>query len=53
MKHLAAYVLCVIGGNAKPTADDLIRVLSSVRARYNRERIDRLLSLMKGLLFLN
>ncbi len=30
MKYLASYALCVLGGNANPTADDVKKVLDSV-----------------------
>lgn len=30
MRHFAAYLMCVLGGNASPTPHDVRRVLSSV-----------------------
>ncbi|KAH9660051.1 60s acidic ribosomal protein p2 [Citrus sinensis] len=48
MKVIAAYLLAVLGGNAKPSADDLKNILGSVGAEADDERIEFLLSEVKG-----
>lgn len=29
MKHIAAYLLCVVGGNASPSAEDVANVITA------------------------
>ena len=48
MKHLAAYLLLVAGGNAHPTADDLKKVLASVGVEVDESRVSALLKAMEG-----
>ncbi|KAL9413356.1 hypothetical protein AB3S75_041933 [Citrus x aurantiifolia] len=48
MKVIAAYLLAVLGGNANPSADDLKNILGSVGAEADDERIEFLLSEVKG-----
>ncbi|KAL3850320.1 hypothetical protein ACJIZ3_012202 [Penstemon smallii] len=48
MKILAAYLLAVLGGNSSPSADDLKHILGSVGAEADEERIDLLLTQVKG-----
>lgn len=48
MKHLAAYLLCQIGGNASPAASDIKTVLSSVGIDGDDERITSLLKELHG-----
>ncbi|KAF7141782.1 hypothetical protein RHSIM_Rhsim06G0038600 [Rhododendron simsii] len=48
MKVVAAYLLAVLGGNASPCADDLKDILGSVGAEADDERIELLLSEVKG-----
>lgn len=48
MKHLAAYLLCQIGGNASPAASDIKTVLSSVGIDGDDERIASLLKELHG-----
>ncbi|KAK9175614.1 hypothetical protein WN944_027621 [Citrus x changshan-huyou] len=48
MKVIAAYLLAVLGGNANPSADDLQNILGSVGAEADDERIEFLLSEVKG-----
>lgn len=48
MKVIAAYLLAVLGGNASPCADDLKNILGSVGAEADDERIEMLLSEVKG-----
>jgi ribosomal protein L12E/L44/L45/RPP1/RPP2 len=48
MKHLAAYLLLVLGGNESPSADDVTNALSSVGVEADSETLDRLLADMEG-----
>ncbi|XP_038891319.1 60S acidic ribosomal protein P2-2-like [Benincasa hispida] len=48
MKIVAAYLLAVLGGNSSPSAKDLKDILGSVGAEIDEERIELLLSNVKG-----
>lgn len=48
MKHLAAYLLLVLGGNNSPTAKDIKNVLDSVGIEADDDRIKKLLGEVKG-----
>ncbi|CAK7275492.1 60S acidic ribosomal protein P2 [Sporothrix epigloea] len=48
MKHLAAYLLLTLGGNASPSAADIKTVLESVGIEADDERLSTLLSELKG-----
>ena len=48
MKHLAAYLLLGLGGNTSPSADDIKGVLDSVGIEADDERLDKLISELKG-----
>ncbi|KAL4063106.1 ribosomal protein 60S [Scleroderma citrinum] len=48
MRHLAAYLLLQIGGNASPTAEDVRTVLGSVGIEANDERLEKLISELDG-----
>ncbi|XP_040993693.1 60S acidic ribosomal protein P2B [Juglans microcarpa x Juglans regia] len=48
MKVVAAYLLAVLGGNTCPSADDLKNILGSVGAEADDDRIELLLSEVKG-----
>ncbi|XP_043725162.1 60S acidic ribosomal protein P2-1-like [Telopea speciosissima] len=48
MKVIAAYLLAVLGGNTSPSADDLKNILGSVGADAEDDRIELLLSEVKG-----
>ncbi|KAL6196523.1 hypothetical protein ACLB2K_032138 [Fragaria x ananassa] len=47
MKVIAPYMLAVLGGNTSPTADDVKKILGSVGAEADNDRIKLLLSQMK------
>ncbi|KAL1896770.1 60S acidic ribosomal protein P2 [Sporothrix stenoceras] len=47
MKHLAAYLLLTLGGNASPSAKDIKNVLESVGIEADDERLNTLLSELK------
>ncbi|XP_073270719.1 large ribosomal subunit protein P2-like [Primulina huaijiensis] len=48
MKILAAYLLALLGGNANPSAKDLKKILNSVGAECDDDRINLLLSEVEG-----
>ncbi|KAI9759154.1 MAG: 60S acidic ribosomal protein P2 [Chaenotheca gracillima] len=48
MKHLAAYLLLGLGGNTSPSAKDIKGVLDSVGIEADDERLEKLLSELKG-----
>ncbi|XP_030547832.1 60S acidic ribosomal protein P2-1-like [Rhodamnia argentea] len=48
MKVVAAYLLAVLGGNTCPSAGDLKDILGSVGAEADDDRIELLLSEVKG-----
>ena len=48
MKVIAAYLLAVLGGNTSPSADELKSILGSVGAEADNDRIEFLLSEVKG-----
>ncbi|KAE8351070.1 60s acidic ribosomal protein-domain-containing protein [Aspergillus coremiiformis] len=48
MKHLAAYLLLNLAGNAAPSADDIKSVLSSVGIDADEDRLQKLLSELEG-----
>ena len=48
MKHLAAYLLLGLGGNTSPSAKDVKGVLESVGIEADDDRLDKLISELKG-----
>ncbi|CAN6445435.1 unnamed protein product [Victoria cruziana] len=48
MKVVAAFLLAVLGGNSHPSADDIKDILGSVGAEADDEKIEFLLSEVKG-----
>ncbi|XP_050204031.1 60S acidic ribosomal protein P2A-like [Mercurialis annua] len=48
MKIVAAFLLAVLGGNTSPTADDLKKILGSVGIDADEDRMELLLSQVKG-----
>ena len=48
MKHIAAYMLAVLGGKATPAPADVIAILKSVDATYEEEKINQLCEELKG-----
>ncbi|KAK6936183.1 hypothetical protein RJ641_033213 [Dillenia turbinata] len=48
MKVIAAYLLAVLGGNTSPSAEDIKDILGSVGAEADDDRIELLLSEVKG-----
>lgn len=48
MKHLAAYLLLGLAGNTSPSAKDIKEVLQSVGIDADEDRLDKLISELKG-----
>ncbi|KAL6508747.1 hypothetical protein OROHE_021306 [Orobanche hederae] len=48
MKLIGVYLLAVLGGKTSPSADDLKDILGSVGAEADEDRIELLLSQVKG-----
>ncbi|XP_022996218.1 60S acidic ribosomal protein P2B-like [Cucurbita maxima] len=48
MKVVAAYLLAVLGGNTSPGLDDVKYILNSVGAEVDENRINSLLTQVKG-----
>ncbi|KAM7268427.1 hypothetical protein ACFE04_010593 [Oxalis oulophora] len=48
MKVVAAYLLAILGGNNSPSAEDIKTILGSVGAEADDERIQLLLTEVKG-----
>ncbi|XP_051113347.1 60S acidic ribosomal protein P2B-like [Andrographis paniculata] len=48
MKVVAAYLLAVLGGNTSPSANDVKEILGSVGAEADKDRIELLLTQVKG-----
>mmetsp|Transcript_5533 Transcript_5533/g.4980 ORF Transcript_5533/g.4980 Transcript_5533/m.4980 type:complete len:120 (+) Transcript_5533:21-380(+) len=48
MKHLAAYILLVLGGNETPSADDVIKVITSVGGEADEEKLTTLITDLEG-----
>ena len=48
MKHLAAFLLLGLAGNASPSAEDIKSVLSSVGIDADEERLTKLLAELEG-----
>lgn len=44
MRHLAAYLLLVAGGNTSPSAEDITALLSTVGIETDSERLEQLLN---------
>ena len=48
MRHLAAYLLLITGGNAAPTAEDVSAVLAQAGIESDPERLSALLAELEG-----
>eukprot|EP00923_Selenidium_pygospionis_P007926 GHVN01013471.1.p4 GENE.GHVN01013471.1~~GHVN01013471.1.p4 ORF type:complete len:117 (+),score=30.57 GHVN01013471.1:92-442(+) len=48
MKYVAAYMMCVLGGNENPKTADVTKVLSSVGLEVDESTLDQLLKNMEG-----
>ena len=48
MRHVAAYLLAVLGGNESPSAADVKSILSSVGVEADKDNLGRVISALKG-----
>merc|ERR1712098_285805 len=48
MRYVAAYLLCALGGNNSPSADQIEKVLSSVGIEAEDDKIAKIISELKG-----
>jgi len=48
MKHVAAYALLVLGGNASPSADDVTNVLKEAGTKADSDAVEKLIAAVKG-----
>ena len=48
MKHVAAYMLCVLGGNASPSAADVKKVLSAGGVEADDAAVTKVIDSMAG-----
>ena len=48
MRYLGAYILATMGGNLAPSAEDLKKILNSVGAGIEEERLEKVITLLKG-----
>lgn len=48
MRHLAAYLLLVLGGNATPSASDVTAALEQVGVEVDETRLNTLISELEG-----
>ncbi|KAM5587996.1 60S acidic ribosomal protein P2 [Rosa sericea] len=48
MKVIAAYMLAQLGGNTNPSADDLEKIIGSIGAEVDGDRIELFLSQVNG-----
>eukprot|EP01125_Pyxidicula_operculata_P019111 TRINITY_DN68_c0_g1_i1.p1 TRINITY_DN68_c0_g1~~TRINITY_DN68_c0_g1_i1.p1 ORF type:complete len:110 (+),score=49.16 TRINITY_DN68_c0_g1_i1:38-367(+) len=48
MKHVAAYLLAVLGGNQNPTAADVKKILASVNVEAEDSKLEKLVSELQG-----
>mmetsp|Transcript_8711 Transcript_8711/g.11969 ORF Transcript_8711/g.11969 Transcript_8711/m.11969 type:complete len:118 (+) Transcript_8711:26-379(+) len=48
MRHLAVYLMLVIGGNAAPTAEDVTNALSAAGVEVDTERLNTLVAELAG-----
>ena len=48
MKHMAAYALLVLGGNAKPSAAEVEKLMSVSGVKADKEAIERMIKAFDG-----
>ena len=48
MRHIAAYLLLQLGGNASPSAGDIKKLLDVVGIEADDSRLDKLVSELEG-----
>ncbi|ORX52274.1 ribosomal protein 60S [Anaeromyces robustus] len=48
MKYLAAYLLATLGGNASPSANDLKKIIKTIGADVDDEKVDAVVAALNG-----
>ena len=48
MRHLAAFLLCVMGGNATPSASDITKVIESAGGTVDEETLTAMMGELEG-----
>uniref|UniRef100_A0A646QCR8 Large ribosomal subunit protein P2 n=1 Tax=Hemiscolopendra marginata TaxID=943146 RepID=A0A646QCR8_9MYRI len=48
MRHVAAYLLSVLGGNKAPNAEDVEKILSSVGIEADKEKLNKVIGELNG-----
>jgi len=48
MRYVAAYLLAILGGNKNPSASDIERILGSVGIEADSEKMNKVISELKG-----
>ena len=48
MKYIAAYALCVLGGNATPKAADIEKVLKEAGIKSEADHVERVITALAG-----
>lgn len=48
MRHVAAYLLCVLGGNATPSAADVTSVITACGGEVDEEQLGHLMEELEG-----
>ncbi|OQR90036.1 hypothetical protein THRCLA_22598 [Thraustotheca clavata] len=48
MRHVAAYLLLVLGGNTKPTVEDVTKVITAVGGEVDADRLATLVKELEG-----
>ena len=48
MKHVAAYLLAVLGGKAEPTKQDVSKIIEAAGAEVDSAKLDKLFAELKG-----
>ena len=48
MRHVAAYLLCVLGGNDSPSVEDVSAVITSVGAEVDADKLALLVKELEG-----
>eukprot|EP01130_Rhizamoeba_saxonica_P005811 TRINITY_DN229_c0_g1_i1.p1 TRINITY_DN229_c0_g1~~TRINITY_DN229_c0_g1_i1.p1 ORF type:complete len:113 (-),score=47.18 TRINITY_DN229_c0_g1_i1:81-419(-) len=48
MRHLAAYLLLVLGGNQSPTADDISQLLAQGGVQSDDSKVEKLIAELSG-----
>ena len=51
MKHIAAYALLVLGGNASPSAADVEKVLKEAGVKADADKVESLVKALEGKAF--